>query len=497
MTQTPSFPEGLTFDDLLLEPAYSDVLPSETDISAKVSRNIHLNIPVVSAAMDTVTLSATAIVMARHGGIGIIHRNLPPKYQAEEVAVVKKSENGMIKNPEVVFPGKTVREVLDIMRKFKISGVPVVASEEDWHLVGIVTNRDLRFLKENEYDTRVSEIMTTKEHLVTVKEPHISLEAAKRKLHENRKEKLLVVDDDFVLKGLYTFKDIEKNDQYPSASKDELGRLRVGAAVGVGDEGLRRAELLVAAEVDLLAVDSAHGHSKNVVDIVRELKSRHKVDVVAGNVATPDGVRALVDAGADAVKVGVGPGSICTTRVIAGIGVPQMTAILNCTKVARELGVPVVADGGIQYSGDMVKALAGGASTVMLGALLAGTDESPGETTLFQGRTYKVYRGMGSIEAMREGSADRYGQSGSLAPSKLIPEGILGRVPSRGPLSDTLFQLTGGLRAGMGYVGARTLAELQAKARFLRITRAGLKEGHVHDISITSEPPNYRSETMF
>ena len=497
MPPVPICPEGLTFDDLLLEPCYSEILPGEADVSSYISKNIKLNIPIVSAAMDTVTLSATAIVMARHGGIGIIHRNLPPKYQAEEVEMVKKSENGMIKNPEVVFPENTVREVLEIMKKYKISGVPVVVSQEDRHLAGIVTNRDLRFLKENEYDIKVTEIMTTKEHLVTVRDTNISLEEAKKKLHENRKEKLLVVDDDFILKGLYTFKDIEKNDQYPSASKDETGRLRVGAAVGVGSEALARAELLVAAEVDLLAVDSAHGHSKNVIDIVKKLKSLYKVDVCAGNVATADGVKALIDAGADAVKIGVGPGSICTTRVIAGIGVPQMSAIFNCTKAALEGGVPLIADGGIQYSGDIVKALAGGASTVMLGALLAGTEERPGETTLFQGRTYKVYRGMGSIEAMREGSADRYGQSAALGSSKLIPEGILGRVPSRGPLSDTLFQLTGGLRAGMGYVGARTLEELRAKAKFLRITRAGLKEGDVHDISITSEPPNYRPEHLF
>jgi IMP dehydrogenase len=495
MTAPPICPEGLTFDDLLLEPAYSDILPSEADVSSAISRNISLNIPIVSAAMDTVTLSGTAIVMARHGGVGIIHRNLPAKYQAEEVEMVKKSENGMIKNPEVAYPSNTVREVLEIMKKYKISGVPVVVAPDDRHLVGIVTNRDLRFLREQDYETRVTELMTPKEHLVTVRELNISLEEAKKKLHENRKEKILVVDDDFVLKGLYTYKDVEKNDAFPSASKDELGRLRVGAAVGVGKDHLDRAELLVEAEVDLLAVDSAHGHSKNVIDMVRQLKRLFKVDVIAGNVATAEGVKALADAGADAVKIGVGPGSICTTRVIAGVGVPQMSAIFNCTAAAREAGIPLVADGGVQYSGDIVKALAGGASTVMLGALLAGTDESPGETTLFQGRTYKVYRGMGSIEAMREGSADRYGQASST--SKLIPEGILGRVPSRGPLSDTLFQLTGGIRAGMGYVGARNLAELREKAKFLRITRAGLKEGHVHDISITSEPPNYRPETMF
>jgi IMP dehydrogenase len=491
MTQE-TFPVGLTFDDLLLEPAYSDVLPAEADVSTRLTRNININCPLVSAAMDTVTLSATAIVMARHGGLGIIHRNLSPTRQAEEVEMVKKSENGMITHPEVVYPGQTVKEVLDLMSRFRISGVPVIRSASDRTLLGIVTNRDLRFMTEKDWGLKVEDVMT-KDDLVTVTAPNITLEEAKAKLHQNRKEKLLVVDDEFALKGLYTIKDIEKTEQFPFASKDSLGRLRVGAAVGVGPSALARAELLVAAEVDVLAVDSAHGHSRNVVEIVGELKRRYpSVDVIAGNVATADGFRALADAGADAVKVGVGPGSICTTRVVAGVGVPQMTAIFSCAAEAeRHGGLPLIADGGIQYSGDIVKALAGGASSVMLGSVLAGTDESPGDKTLFQGRAYKTYRGMGSIEAMRDGSADRYGQAGGDS-TKLIPEGIVGRVPDRGPLSDTLFQLAGGLKSGMGYVGARNLAELRAKAKFIRITRAGLKESHVHDVAITSEPSNYR-----
>jgi IMP dehydrogenase len=434
--------------------------------------------------------------MARHGGLGVIHRNLPPERQAEEVEMVKKSENGMITHPETVFPEQTVKDVLDLMERYRISGVPVIRSASDRTLLGIVTNRDLRFMTERDWGLKVGDVMT-KDDLVTVTAPNITLEEAKAKLHQHRKEKLLVVDGNFALKGLYTIKDIEKTEQYPKASKDQLGRLRVGAAVGVGESALARAELLVRAEVDVLAVDSAHGHSKNVIDIVRALKRRYpQVEVVAGNVATADGVKALADAGCDAVKVGVGPGSICTTRVVAGVGVPQMSAIFACSEeAARHGGLPVIADGGIQYSGDIVKALAGGASTVMLGSVLAGTDESPGEKTLFQGRAYKTYRGMGSIEAMREGSADRYSQSGRDS-SKLIPEGIVGRVPDRGPLSDTIYQLAGGIRAGMGYVGARNLDELRLKARFIRITRAGLKESHVHDVAITSEPSNYRLESF-
>ncbi|MDR2352252.1 MAG: IMP dehydrogenase [Deltaproteobacteria bacterium] len=491
-----SFREGFTFDDLLLEPGYSELLPAETNISTLITKNIEINVPFLSAAMDTVTLSATAIVMARHGGLGVIHRNLPPEYQAAEVEMVKKSENGMITHPEVVFPENTVKEVLDIMQKYRISGVPVINDGTQRRLVGIVTNRDLRFLTEKDFNRKVEEVMT-KDNLVTVKATSINLETAKAKLHENRKEKLLVVDDNFVLKGLYTIKDIEKTEQFPKASKDKLGRLRVGAAVGVGESALLRAELLVDKEVDILVVDSAHGHSKNVLDIVRALKTRHpNVDVIAGNVATAAGVRALAEAGADGIKVGVGPGSICTTRVIAGVGVPQMSAIFDCAVEAKKQNIPLISDGGIQYSGDIVKALAGGAQAVMLGALLAGTDESPGEKTLYQGRAYKTYRGMGSIEAMREGSADRYGQSSASDSAKMIPEGIVGRVPDRGPLSDTLFQLAGGLRAGMGYVGAKNLEELRAKAKFIRITRAGLRESHVHDVAVTSEPANYRLESF-
>lgn len=490
-----SFSVGLTFDDLLLEPGYSDVLPSEADISTRLSRHISISCPLVSAAMDTVTLSETAIVMARHGGLGVIHRNLSPERQAAEVEMVKKSENGMITHPETVYPWQTVRDVLDLMERYRISGVPVIQGPDDRKLLGIVTNRDLRFMTDKDWALRVEDVMT-KDDLVTVTAPNITLEEAKQKLHQNRKEKLLVVDDRFNLKGLFTIKDIEKTEQYPSASKDPLGRLRVGAAVGVGDAGLARAELLVAAEVDVLAVDSAHGHSRNVIEMVAALKRRHPgVEVIAGNVATAEGVKALAGAGADAVKVGVGPGSICTTRVVAGVGVPQMSAIFACAEEAARHDLPVVADGGIQYSGDIVKALAGGASAVMLGSVLAGTDESPGEKTLFRGRAYKVYRGMGSIEAMRDGSADRYSQSGRDS-TKLIPEGIVGRVPDRGPLSDTIFQLAGGLKAGMGYVGAANLSELREKARFIRITRAGLKESHVHDVAITSEPSNYRLESF-
>jgi IMP dehydrogenase len=496
MVSDHKFRTGLTFDDLLLEPCYSEVLPGDVDISTSLTKNISISSPLVSAAMDTVTLSSTAIVMARHGGIGVIHRNLPPSHQAAEVEMVKKSENGMITHPEVVYPTNTVKDVLDLMTKFRISGVPVIKGPGDRTLVGIVTNRDLRFMTEKDYGLKVEEVMT-KDDLVTVTAPNISLEEAKIKLHQNRKEKLLVVDENYALKGLYTIKDIEKTEQYPNASKDSLGRLRVGAAVGVGDVALERAELLVAAEVDILAIDSAHGHSRNVLEVVKNLKKRFpNVEIIAGNVATKDGVKALFDAGADAVKVGVGPGSICTTRVIAGVGVPQMSAIFDCSEEGDRLGLPIIADGGIQYSGDIVKALAGGAAAVMLGSVLAGTDESPGEKTLYQGRAYKVYRGMGSLEAMREGSADRYGQSGVLGGSKLIPEGIVGRVPDRGPLSDTLYQLMGGLRAGMGYVGAHNLEELKKNARFIRITRAGLRESHVHDVAITSEPSNYRLENF-
>jgi IMP dehydrogenase len=439
--------------------------------------------------MDTVTESETAITMARQGGIGIIHRNMPIKEQAFEVEKVKKSESGMIIDPVTVTPMTPVSKVKSLMEQYHISGVPVV--DGDRELKGIVTNRDLRF--ESNFERPVDEVMT-KSDLVTAEEG-ITLSEAKSKLHENRIEKLLVVDKHGLLVGLITIKDIEKVRQFPSASKDAKGRLRVGAAVG-GTDTLERAEALVKAKVDVLVVDSAHGHTKGNLDSVSAIKSSFpQIDVIAGNVATADGVRALVKAGASAVKVGVGPGSICTTRIIAGVGVPQMTAIFECSREARRLESFIIADGGIKFSGDIVKALAGGASAVMLGSLLAGTEESPGDKILFQGRSYKTYRGMGSLEAMREGSADRYGQKSTDANSKLVPEGIVGRVPYRGLLSETIYQLMGGLRAGMGYLGAENLESLRQKAKFVRITSAGLKESHVHDVIITTEAPNYRLES--
>ena len=478
---------GLTFDDLLLLPGRSAVLPDQVDVSTRLTEAIELKVPIISAAMDTVTESETAISMARQGGLGFIHKNMAPEAQATEVAKVKKSESGMIVDPVTVGPRTSIGEVNTLAGQYRISGFPVVVEEE---LVGIVTNRDMRF--ETDPQRRVEELMTTRENLITVPEG-ISLEESKSKLHEHRIEKLLVVDQAGKLKGLITIKDIEKIKKYPLSSKDELGRLRVGAAVGVSDWE-ERLDSLLPAGVDVITVDSAHGHSTNVLEAVKGIRSAHPdLDLVAGNVATPEGCRALIEAGASAVKVGVGPGSICTTRVVAGVGVPQMTAVMDCARVAAGRGIPVVADGGIKFSGDVVKALAGGASSVMIGSLFAGTQESPGETILFQGRSYKVYRGMGSIEAMEAGSKDRYGQSDS---SKLVPEGIVGRVPFRGSLADNVFQLVGGLRSGMGYVGARNLTELKEKARFIRITPAGLKESHVHDVIITKEAPNYSVETM-
>ncbi len=481
------FRYAYTFDDLLLVPKYSEVLPSEVDVSTRLTRNIRMNIPLISAAMDTVTESATAITMARHGGIGIIHRNMSIERQCLEVERVKKSESGMIIDPVTVKPDQTVREVLEIMARYKISGVPVV--EEDNRLVGIVTNRDLRF--ETDMNKKVREVMT-KEDLVTAKEG-ITLEESKKILHKHRIEKLLIVDDQGRLKGLITIKDIEKIKKYPNACKDSLGRLRVGAAVGVGPDLEERVAGLVEVDVDVIVVDSAHGHSKNVIKAVEKIKSMYPdLDVIAGNVATAEGVKALVEAGADAVKVGVGPGSICTTRIIAGVGVPQMTAIMECAEEARKYDVPIIADGGIKYSGDITKALAGGAESVMIGSLFAGTEESPGELIIYQGRTYKVYRGMGSLEAMKEGAKDRY--MAVEEGGKLVPEGIVGRVPYRGPLADNIFQLVGGLKAGMGYLGCRNIKELQEKAEFVRITPAGLRESHVHDVIITKEAPNYRIE---
>ncbi len=477
--------EGLTFDDLLLVPDHSSVLPSEVDVRTRLSRNIALNIPIVSAAMDTVTESETAITMARQGGIGFIHKNMTVERQALEVEKVKKSESGMIVDPITVEPEQQIREVLEIMKRYRISGVPVV---KRGNLVGIITNRDLRF--ETDLDQKVEAVMT-KENLATAK-VGITLEESKAILHARRIEKLLVVDEEGKLKGLITIKDIEKIKKYPNSCKDELGRLRVGAAVGTGADLAERVEALKEADVDVVVVDTAHGHSAGVIKAVEQIKKKYPdLECIAGNVATPEGTRALIEAGADAVKVGVGPGSICTTRVVAGVGVPQMTAIMNCAEEASKYDIPIIADGGIKYSGDITKALAGGASTVMIGSLFAGTEESPGETILFQGRTYKVYRGMGSLEAMREGSKDRYFQEAAPGEDKLVPEGIVGRVPYRGPLADTIYQLIGGLRAGMGYLGCADIKELQSRPRFIRISSAGLRESHVHDVIITKEAPNY------
>ena len=488
MIQEPNdMPLTLTFDDVLLLPAQTAVLPRDVDVRTQLSRTIPMNIPLVSAAMDTVTEADTAISMAREGGIGIIHRNMSVERQATEVDKVKKSESGMIVDPVTMRPHQRIAEVLDVMQRYRISGVPIVGDGKK--LVGIVTNRDLRF--ETNLDQEVSEVMT-KENLVTALEG-ITLEESKILLHENRIEKLLVVNEKGELRGLITIKDIMKIKKYPNACKDRLGRLRVGAAVGVGPDRDARVEALVKAGVDLIAVDSAHGHAEAVLESVRVIKKRFPdMDLIAGNVATAAGARDLCRAGADAVKVGVGPGSICTTRVVAGVGVPQISAVMECAKVAREFGVPIVADGGIKYSGDIVKALAAGANSVMIGSLFAGTDESPGETILYQGRTYKVYRGMGSLGAMKDGARDRYFQGDIEEDVKLVPEGIEGRVPYKGPLAQSVYQLVGGLRAGMGYVGCINLDELRERARFIRITSAGLRESHVHDVIITKEAPNYQ-----
>lgn len=479
---------GYTFDDLLLVPDHSAVLPNQTDVSTRLSRNITLNIPIVSAAMDTVTESATAITIARQGGLGFIHKNMSVERQVLEIEKVKKSESGMIVGPITIGPDSKIYEVLEIMEKYKISGVPVVKDE---NLVGIITNRDLRF--ETNLDQKVETVMT-KENLATAR-VGITLEESKAILHERRIEKLLVVDDKGKLQGLITIKDIEKIKKYPDSCKDELGRLRVGAAVGVEPDREERIERLTAAGVDVVVIDTAHGHSQRVIDAVKDTKKMYPdLELVAGNVGTAEGAKALIQAGVDAIKVGVGPGSICTTRVVAGIGMPQMTAIMECADEAKKSGVPVIADGGIKYSGDITKALAGGAYCVMIGSLFGGTEESPGETILFQGRTYKVYRGMGSLEAMKEGSKDRYFQAEVELEKKLVPEGIVGRVPHRGPLADTVYQLVGGLKAGMGYLGCRNIEELQTEPNFIRITPAGLKESHVHDVIIIKEAPNYRLE---
>ena len=476
--------EALTFDDLLLVPAASAVMPRDVETSTLLTKNIHLNIPIVSAAMDTVTESRTAICMSQEGGIGIIHRNMSIERQALEVDKVKKSESGMIVDPITIGPEQKVSDALNLMNQYRISGVPVVKNRK---LVGILTNRDLRF--ETNLNQPVSRVMT-KKRLVTVKS-NISLEESKKLLHKHRIEKLLVVDDDYNLKGLITIKDIEKIKRYPNACKDSLGRLRVGAAVGILDRE-PRVDALLYAGADVIVIDTSHGHSAGVLDAVRDTKRNFpKCELIAGNIATAEGAKALIDAGVDAVKIGVGPGSICTTRIIAGVGIPQMSAIRDAYKAAAQHGIPVIADGGIKFSGDIVKALAAGAHAVMIGGLFAGTEESPGETILFQGRSYKVYRGMGSLEAMKMGSRDRYYQDDIEGDLKLVPEGIEGRVPFRGSLSASIQQLIGGLKAGMGYVGCRTIRDMRENARFVRITSAGLRESHVHDVIITKEAPNY------
>ena len=483
---------ALTFDDVLLVPAASEILPSQADVSTRVTRSISLNIPVISSAMDTVTEARLAIAMAQEGGVGVIHRNLAPEEQARQVALVKKYELGIVLNPVTIHPGASLREALALMAEHSISGLPVLETprngSDKGRLVGILTNRDVRFATNLEQP--VSELMT-KEKLITVKRS-VAQEDAKRLLHKHRIEKLLVVDDENRCIGLITVKDIEKAQKHPHASKDAEGRLRVAAATTVGEEGIRRTELLMAAGCDLIVVDTAHGHSIRVLEAVKRIKTlSNRVQVIAGNVATAEGTKALIDAGADAVKVGIGPGSICTTRIVAGVGVPQLTAVMDCAKEASKHGVPIISDGGIKYSGDVVKALAAGASCVMIGSLLAGTDEAPGETYFYQGRTYKAYRGMGSIGAMARGSADRYFQQEVKDTLKLVPEGIEGQVPYKGPTEGVLHQLVGGLRAGMGYLGAKDLADLQERARFIRVSPAAIHESHAHGVLITRESPNY------
>ncbi len=480
--------EAYSFDDVLLIPNYSDVLPNDVNISTRLTRNLTLNIPIVSAAMDTVTEARVSISMAREGGIGFIHRNMSVKSQVKEVNQVKKSESGMIIDPVTIHPDQRAHEVLELMEQRCISGVPVIKGEK---LIGIVTNRDLRF--ETDLEKRVSEVMT-KENLITVSEG-ITLQESQKLLHKHRIEKLPVVDKKGELVGMITKKDIEKIKKYPNACKDVKGRLRVGAAVGVGLDMEERTEALLKAGVDVILIDTSHGHSKNVIDAVKVLKGTFKeIDLIAGNVGTSKGAEDLMNAGVDGVKIGIGPGSICTTRMVAGAGIPQITAIMNCRSGSSKTGVTLIADGGIKYSGDVTKAIAAGAHCVMIGSLFAGTEESPGELILYQGRSYKVYRGMGSIEAMKKGSKDRYYQDETGEGDKLVPEGIVGRVPYRGSLSANIFQLLGGLKAGMGYVGCRTLEDLRGKARFVKISPAGLRESHVHDVIITKEAPNYRFE---
>jgi IMP dehydrogenase len=482
--------EGLTFDDVLLIPAFSEILPNEVDTRTRFSRNIELNIPLCSSAMDTVTEAALAIALAQQGGIGVIHKNYSIQEQAEEVDKVKRSESGMIVDPVTIRDNAQVSDALEIMERFRISGVPVV--DENGRLVGIITNRDLRF--ETRVDIPVSEVMTP-QPLVTVP-IGTTLSDAKVKLQQHRIEKLLVVDDDGHLKGLITVKDIQKAIRFPNAAKDTLGRLRCAAAIGATGDFKERAAELVKSRVDAIIIDTAHGHSSRVIKAVSEVKSAFPdLELIAGNVATAEATRALIDAGVDAVKVGIGPGSICTTRVVTGAGVPQISAITECVNAASESGVPVIADGGIKFSGDIAKAIAAGADSVMIGSLFAGTEEAPGEVILFQGRNFKTYRGMGSISAMKRGSSDRYAQEGTVTDSKYVPEGIEGRVAYKGTIAEMVTQLVGGLRSGMGYTGCRSITELQTNARFIRITSAGLRESHVHDVIITKEAPNYRLES--
>lgn len=488
MVRDAEIREALTFDDVLLEPAKSDLLPSEVEISTRLTRNIPLNIPLLSAAMDTVTDSRMAIAMAQQGGMGIIHKNMTIEAQADEVDRVKRSESGMIVNPITMSPDQKIHEAMEVMRRYKISGLPITSNGK---LVGILTNRDLRF--ETRLNIKISELMT-KENLITVP-VGTTLEEAESILHRHRVEKLPVVDSKYRLKGLITVKDIQKKIAYPNACKDQLGRLRVGAAIGATGDFLDRAAALGKAGVDVLVIDTAHGHSSRVIEAVKQAKHKFpEIDLIAGNIATEEGALALVKAGVDAIKVGMGPGSICTTRVVSGAGVPQITAIMECSRVAHKSGVPIIADGGIKFSGDITKALAAGGDSVMMGSLFAGTDESPGETILYQNRSYKVYRGMGSLEAMKAGSRDRYGQEGAFFEGKLVPEGIEGMVPYKGSIEVMIPQLTGGLRAGMGYCGCGNIGELQTRSRFIRITSFGLKESHVHDVLVTKEAPNYRTE---
>ena len=480
--------EGLTFDDVLLAPGASEILPADAELGCQLTREISLNIPLVSAAMDTITEHETAICLAQNGGIGVIHKNMPISAQAAEVDKVKRSESGMIVDPITMRPEQRIHEALEVMARFRISGVPVT---REGKAVGILTNRDLRFVRDTQQE--ISKVMTH-ENLVTVP-PGTTIDRAKELLHEFRIEKLLVVDERGTLCGLITIKDIEKSERFPDASKDDLGRLLCGAATGVANDLLERTQALVDAGADVIVVDTAHGHSRGVLDAIEALhRTFPDLPLVGGNVATAEGCEALIKSGVSALKIGVGPGSICTTRVIAGVGIPQFTAVMECARVANQSGVPVISDGGIKFSGDVVKALAAGASTVMIGALFAGTDEAPGEVVLYQGRSYKVYRGMGSLGAMTDGSADRYFQAEVRDDSKLVPEGIEGRIPYRGSLTSNIHQLLGGLRSGMGYIGAANLNELRSRARFMRISTAGLQESHVHDVIITKEAPNYRIE---